>query len=40
VERFVEQIARLSDGTVEVIEARHGLPFRMVIEAMPAEVEP
>ena len=40
VERFVEQIARLSDGTVEVIEVRHGLPFRMVIEAMPAEVEP
>jgi hypothetical protein len=33
VERFVEQIARLSDGTIEVIEVRHGLPFRMVIEA-------
>jgi len=40
VERFFTQIARLSQGTVEVIEVRHGLPFRMVIEAMPAEVEP
>ena len=40
VERFFEQLARLNNGTVEVIEVRHGLPFRMVIEAMPAEVEP
>ena len=40
VERFFTQIARLNEGTVEVIEVRHGLPFRMVIEAMPAEVEP
>ena len=40
VERFFAQITRLDGGTVEVIEVRHGLPFRMVIEAMPAEVEP
>ncbi len=39
VERFFDQISRLNDGAVEVIEVRHGLPFRMVIEAMPAEVE-
>lgn len=39
VERFIEQVARLKDGTVERIEVRHGLPFRMVIEVMPAEVE-
>ncbi len=39
VERFLTQLARLGDGTVEMIEIRHGLPFRMVIEAMPAEVE-
>ena len=35
VERFFNQIARLNEGTVEVIEVRHGLPFRMIIEAMP-----
>lgn len=40
VERCLEQIARLNEGTVEMIEVRHGLPFRMVIETMPAEVEP
>jgi hypothetical protein len=40
VERFIDQASRLKDGTVERIEVRHGLPFRMVIEAMPAEVEP
>ena len=40
VARFFTQIARLNDGTVELVEVRHGLPFRMVIEAMPAEVEP
>ena len=39
VARFFTQIARLNDGTVELVEVRHGLPFRMVIEAMPAEVE-
>ncbi len=39
VERFIEQVGRLKDGTVERIEVRYGLPFRMVIEAMPAEVE-
>ncbi|MCC6366326.1 MAG: hypothetical protein IT165_22645 [Bryobacterales bacterium] len=39
VERFFTQIGRLNQGTVEMIEVRHGLPFRMVIEAMPAEVE-
>jgi hypothetical protein len=39
VERFIEHVGRLKDGTVERIEVRHGLPFRMVIEAMPAEVE-
>jgi len=40
VERFFMQISRLDEGTVEMIEVRHGLSFRMVIEAMPAEVEP
>jgi hypothetical protein len=40
VERFFTRIGRLNQGTVEVIEVRHGLPFRMVIEAMPTEVEP
>ena len=39
VERFFTQTSRLAEGTVEMIEVRHGLPFRMVIEAMPAEVE-
>ncbi|HOK47303.1 MAG TPA: hypothetical protein PLK67_15285 [Bryobacteraceae bacterium] len=39
VDRFIEQIHRLSDGTVERIDVRHGLPFRMVIEAAPAEVD-
>jgi hypothetical protein len=39
VERFIEQVIRLKDGTVERIEVRHGMPFRMVIEAMPPEVE-
>lgn len=39
VERFIGQVARMKDGTVECVEVRHGLPFRMVIEAMPAEVE-
>ena len=39
VERFIEQIHRLSDGTVERIDVRHGLPFRMVVEAAPAEVD-
>ncbi len=40
VGRFFTQLAQLRDGTVECIELRHGLPFRMVVEAMPAEVEP
>jgi hypothetical protein len=40
VGRFFTQLAQLRDGTVECIEIRHGLPFRMVVEAMPAEVEP
>ena len=40
VARFLTQIAQLNEGTVEMIEVRHGLPFRMVIEATPAEVEP
>jgi hypothetical protein len=39
VERFFMQIGRLNHGTVEMIEVRHGPPFRMVLEAMPAEVE-
>ncbi|MCZ2075995.1 MAG: hypothetical protein LC130_13480 [Bryobacterales bacterium] len=39
VERFIGQVARMKDGTVERVEVRHGLPLRMVIEAMPAEVE-
>ena len=40
VGRFFTQLSRLEDGTVECIDIRHGLPFRMVVEAMPAEVEP
>ena len=40
VARCFTQLAQLRDGTVESIEIRHGLPFRMVVEAMPAEVEP
>ncbi len=39
VGRFFAQLGKLRDGTVECIEIRHGLPFRMVVEAMPAEVE-
>ncbi len=38
LERFFTQIARLEGGTIERIEVRHGLPFRMVIEATPAGV--
>jgi len=37
VVRFFDQLARLGDGTIECIEVRHGLPFRMVVEASPAE---
>ncbi len=40
VGRFFSQLARLEDVTVECIDIRHGLPFRMVVEATPAEVEP
>ncbi|MCC6392614.1 MAG: hypothetical protein IT167_18585 [Bryobacterales bacterium] len=40
VVRFFTQLSRLEDGTVECIDIRHGLPFRIVVEAMPAEVEP
>jgi len=40
VGRFLTQLAQLQDGTVECIEIRHGLPFRMVVEAMPTELEP
>jgi hypothetical protein len=39
VERCFTQIARINEGTVELIEIRHGLPFRMVVETVPAEVE-
>lgn len=39
VGRFFTQLAQLRDGTVECVEIRHGLPFRMVVEAIPAEVE-
>jgi hypothetical protein len=39
VVRFFDQLARLGDGTIECIEVRHGLPFRMVVEASPAEVD-
>ncbi len=39
VARLFTQIAHLNEGTVEVIEVRHGLPFRMVIEATPTEVQ-
>jgi hypothetical protein len=39
VARFFDQLARLGDGTIERIDVRHGLPFRMVIEAAPAEVD-
>jgi hypothetical protein len=38
LDRFFEQVARLEDGTIERIDIRHGLPFRMVIEATPAGV--
>lgn len=38
IERFFEQVARLEDGTIERIEVRHGLPFRMIVEAVPAGV--
>jgi hypothetical protein len=38
IERFFEQVARLEDGTIERIEVRHGLPFRMIVEAAPTEV--
>jgi hypothetical protein len=40
VARFFDRIASLNHGTVELIEVRHGMPFRMVLEAMPDEVEP
>lgn len=40
LERFFQQLSGLRDGTVEMIEIRNGLPFRMVIEATPAEVLP
>jgi len=38
VQRLFRQIEDLGDGSVEVVEVRHGLPFRMVVEATPAEV--
>jgi hypothetical protein len=38
IERFFEQVTRLEDGTIERIEVRHGLPFRMIVEAVPAGV--
>lgn len=38
VRRFFRQIEDLGDGSVEVVEVRHGLPFRMVVEAVPGEV--
>lgn len=37
IERFFEQVGRLGDGTIERIEVRHGLPFRMIVETVPAE---
>ncbi len=40
VGRCFAQLAQLRDGTVERIDIRHGLPFRMVVEAMSAEVQP
>jgi hypothetical protein len=40
VARFFDRIGGLNHGTVELIEIRHGMPFRMVIEAVPGEVEP
>jgi hypothetical protein len=39
VARFFDRIGSLKHGTVELIEIRHGMPFRMVLEAMPEEVE-
>jgi hypothetical protein len=39
VARFFDRIGSLNHGTVELIEIRHGMPFRMVFEAMPEEVE-
>lgn len=38
VDRFFEQISRLENGTIERIDVRHGLPFRMVVEAAPSGV--
>jgi len=38
IERFFEQVARLEDGTIERIEVRHGLPFRMIVETEPSGV--
>lgn len=38
IDRFFAQVARLEDGTIERIEVRHGLPFRMIVEAVPAGV--
>lgn len=38
VERFFERLAQLKDGTIERIEVRHGLPFRMIFETEPAGV--
>lgn len=32
VSEFFDHLSRLRDGTVESIEVKHGLPFRLVIE--------
>lgn len=32
VAEFFEYLSRLGDGSVEIIEVKHGLPFKLVIE--------
>lgn len=32
VAEFFDYLSRLGDGTVETIEVKHGLPFKLVIE--------
>jgi hypothetical protein len=32
VAEFFDHLTRLGDGSVETIEVKHGLPFKLVIE--------
>src|SRR5262245_21350499 len=36
VVELLKQLDQLGDGTVEVLEVKHGLPFRMIIEEAAA----